>query len=491
MLEPKELRVWVNLANADQPDIKMRIAASRRGQNLACYDSTDSCEERAATLSKPLRRLTLAGLVAATYFMVAGGPYGLEDVIGKAGYATTLLILVSTPRVWSLPTALMVGELSSALPSDGGYYVWVKRALGRFWGFQEAWLTLTASVFDMAIYPTLFVSYLGRIAPTRATGRNALLIGIAVMATAVVWNLFGAKSVSSGSIWLGVVLLSPFAALVVVALVRHAHGAATATYSPSADLLGGIMVAMWNFMGWDNASTVAGEVQDAQRTYPKAMLISAVLVALSYMVPVAAMWWAGVPVEAWKTGAWADVAGMVGGGVMALMVVVGGMISGAGMFNALTMSYSRLPLVIAEDGLLPRFLALTNDSNAPWVSLLACAAGWAFCLNLGFEHLIQLDILLYGASLLLEFVALVVLRVKEPELQRPFRIPLGTWWCGALAIGPLCLLALSLIRSESEKIAGVNALLFGAGLMAFGMAVYPVLAAFARKPAMAGEGYVS
>ena len=74
-------------------------------------------------------------------------------------------LLCIVPFIWSLPTALMVGELASALPEDGGFYIWVSRALGRFWGFQEAWLSLSASVFDMAIYPALAVAYLGQLNP--------------------------------------------------------------------------------------------------------------------------------------------------------------------------------------------------------------------------------------------------------------------------------------------------------------------------------------
>ena len=95
--------------------------------------------------------------------MVAGGPYGLEDILGKAGYLRALLMLAIIPFLWSLPTALMVGELASAIPSEGGFYIWVRRALGPFWGFQEAWLSLAASVFDMALYPVIFVDYLGRV----------------------------------------------------------------------------------------------------------------------------------------------------------------------------------------------------------------------------------------------------------------------------------------------------------------------------------------
>ena len=116
-----------------------------------------------------MKKLTLAPLVAATYFMVSGGPYGLEEIVAGAGYVGAIVVLLVTPLVWSLPTALMVGELASSLPEEGGYYAWVRRALGPFWGFQEAWLSLVASVFDMAIYPTLFTLYLGRLFPRSPT----------------------------------------------------------------------------------------------------------------------------------------------------------------------------------------------------------------------------------------------------------------------------------------------------------------------------------
>jgi amino acid transporter len=106
--------------------------------------------------------MRLLPLVAATFFMVSGGPYGIEDIIGGAGYTWASALLLSLPVLWSLPTALMIGELASALPAEGGFYVWVRRALGPFWGFQEAWLSLAASIFDMAIYLTLFTLYLGR-----------------------------------------------------------------------------------------------------------------------------------------------------------------------------------------------------------------------------------------------------------------------------------------------------------------------------------------
>src|ERR1700759_1011066 len=122
------------------------------------------------------RKLRLLPLLAATYFMVSGGPYGLEDIIGDAGYGRALLILLLLPVVWTLPTAVMLGELASAVPAEGGVYAWVGRAMGPFWGVQESWLSLAASIFDMAIYPTIFVSYLSRVAPSMTAGHRGLAL---------------------------------------------------------------------------------------------------------------------------------------------------------------------------------------------------------------------------------------------------------------------------------------------------------------------------
>src|SRR6266436_3261780 len=119
--------------------------------------------------------------------------------------------------VWSLPTALMIGELSSAIPAEGGFYAWVTRALGPFWGFQEAWLSLVASIFDMAIYPTLFVAYLTRMFPWFQQGYRGWMVGLAVVIACAVLNTAGVKVVSTTSLWLFFALSAPFVAIVVLA----------------------------------------------------------------------------------------------------------------------------------------------------------------------------------------------------------------------------------------------------------------------------------
>jgi amino acid transporter len=158
------------------------------------------------------------------------------------------------------------------------------------------------------------------------------------------------------------------------------------------------------------------------------------------------------------------------------------MMSAFGMLNALVMSYSRLPLAMAQDGILPGIFArLHPRTRAPWVAILACGAGWALCLGLNFERLITLDVLLSGASLLLEFAALVALRIREPNLPRPFRVPGGM--AGAVLAGafPLLLLVFSVIRGDQERVLGMNSLFFGVILMAAGLLAYALSAPYTRS----------
>jgi len=407
--------------------------------------------------------------------MVSGGTYGTEDIVHGAGYGRAILILLVTPILWSLPTAFMIGELSSALPFEGGYYAWVRRAMGNFWGFQEAWLSLVASIFDMAIYPTLFVLYLNRLFPWFAEGHRGVMVALGVVVLCALLNIAGVKVVSTTSLWLFFVLSSPFLAIVAIApwKVGALVHAATKPVGSDVGILTGLLICMWNYMGWDNASTIATEVERPQRTYPRAMLWAVFIVSVSYIVPVAGMWMTGLPASAWETGFWADIAGLLGGPLLRIGLALGGMISGFGMFNALVMSYSRLPLAMAEDGMLPKFFGkLHPRTRAPWVAIIALAICWALCLGLGFERLVTLDILLYGASLGLEFLALIFLRFREPELPRAFRVPGGMLGAFAIGIAPMLLLGFSVVRSESEQVLGMSSFAFGMILIGAGVAAY-------------------
>ena len=425
------------------------------------------------------RKLRLFPLLAATYFMVSGGPYDIEDIIGYGGYGRALLLIILLPFFWSIPTALMLGELASAVPAEGGFYAWVRRALGPFWGFQEAWLSLASSVFDMAIYPTTFVLYLERLAPALTTGHRAIFLELAVIGAAVIWNLRGAASVGEGSLKLWAVSISPYVALVGLAVYigflgkqGPFGGHASMSHPAGVGFSTAVLVAMWNYMGWDNATTVANEVDNPQRNYPRVVLLAVFMIMITYAIPIAAVAWAGIPAAGFSTGAWVDAARMLGGPALATAVVLAGVVDDFGTFSNLTLSYTRLPHALAEDGLLPAVFTKKLQNGSPWVSVLACGLCWALALGFSFERLITIDIALWGLSLMLEFLALIILRRTEPLLPRPFRIPGPDWVPVFLGVGPAALTAYALYASRTETVAGVSAFAFALTIACLGVPLY-------------------
>jgi amino acid transporter len=423
-------------------------------------------------------KITLIPLVATTYLMVSGGPYGIEELIPKCGYLTTLLVLIITPTVWSLPTALMVGELSAAIPEEGGYYAWARRALGPFWGFQQAWLALANSIVDMPLYPTLFVQYLGRVWPG-ATGHVALAIGWGIILACAAVNILGIRVVGFVSLALTAALLLPTAILSGWALATPSHSVAGATLAGGTDILGGILIAMWSYSGWEEASTIARDVDRPQRNYPIVMLGVLVLAVLVYTLPVLAIALAGIPATIWVNGAWIDVGKTIGGPLLGSAILIAALIGSFAICNALVLSYSRLPVALADNGYLPRpFRVRGEKSGAPWVSILVCSLLWGAMLPLGFDRLIAIDVMLYGLCLSLQFISLAVLRVKEPDLPRPFRVPGGKWGVSMAAVAPVLLLVTALFHECIQPNRSFLPLAFGGGLVAIGPVLYLLAARY-------------
>jgi len=239
---------------------------------------------------------------------------------------------------------------------------------------------------------------------------------------------------------------------------------------------------MWNYMGWDNLSTIGGEVESPQRTYSRAMFGAMILVVVTYLIPVGAIAHTGIDPNRWTTGGWVDVGRIVGGETLAIAIAVAGVIGAIGSFGALMLSFTRLPLVMAEDGYLPKIFARRNTrTGSPWVAILACAILWAACFPLGFEKSLILDVLLTGLSIVLEFWALVALRVREPDLPRPFRVPGGIAGTAAIGIPPLALMIAAVARNRTELVGSTNELVIGIAVIAAGIALYFLAKLFAGK----------
>jgi amino acid transporter len=422
-------------------------------------------------------RLRLLGLVFVLFFTVSGGAFTLETLVSQVGPVLAITALLLIPLFWAVPEALLIGELASMLPVEGGYYRWVQRAFGDSWGFLNAWCTWLYSLVEMSLYPAIVVQYLGAFIPNLAHGW-IVLVTLLVIWIPTLLNLRGAVPVGQVSVVIGVLVLACFGAVALFALPHMTHAPWVTLGAPRpvqwSSLGAGLSLALWNWIGWDNASTVCGEIEDPGRTYPRALALAVPLVALGYFIPLlpalAASDW-----RTWREGNWPDIARAIDGPAgpfLAIAIIVLAMLSATAMFNSLLLAYSRIPLSVAQDRLLPRWLAVTDDRGVPRRSILLASTLYSLLALLPFGDLISADVLLYALALSLEFAALITLRRREPALRGPFRLPLGRGGLMALALCPmLVLLGVTGIQISEGEFGG-RALFVAAGAAALGPLVF-------------------
>jgi amino acid transporter len=228
-----------------------------------------------------------------------------------------------------------------------------------------------------------------------------------------------------------------------------------------------LSILLWNTSGFDNAGCCAGEVNAPNRAYPRAMALTVILVTAAYLLPLAVGTGIDTDWQQWKEGYFPKIAAQIGGPWLGTWLTVAALVSAAGMFSALLCTSSRVPLAMAQRRMLPRALAATHARYAtPWCAILLNSAGVALLIPFSFQELIEVDMCLYAAALLLEFAALVWLRIKQPELARPYRIPYSTGGVIALCIPPvlLCMLSIVLANPATKYV--------GLGGVAIGVLVY-------------------
>ncbi|MFL6543460.1 MAG: APC family permease [Chthoniobacterales bacterium] len=420
------------------------------------------------------RGLGTVSLVFVLFFCTSGGPYTTETLIHSVGPGLGLLILILVPLIWSAPEVLIIGELASMLPEEGGYYRWVDRAFGRFWAFQNGWLTWMYSLVDMAIYPVLFIEYLRFFFP-ELDGRIETLTSLAVIWGATWINLRGSLHVGRVSVIAGTFVMLGFLAMSLVSICHVTHVPwqpfASGTTHGFGGLAIGISIALWNYIGWDNPSTVQGEVKDPSRSYPRALTFALPLVVLGYFVPLLAALGA-TDWTAWIEGGWPQIAAAAAGKWIAIWIALGGMVSALALFNALLLSYSRIPFVLASDRLLPAALGRLDSRGTPRNAVIVSAICYSIFVLVPFGKLVIADVLLYSLALFLEFAALVQLRKTEPSLRGAFRIPAGRGGVAALAALPMIVLLGVVAMSLRDGEYGVPALIGAALAIAAGPILY-------------------
>jgi amino acid transporter len=433
------------------------------------------------------RKLGLAGIVGIIFFSVSGGPYGLEDTIGESGAGIGLLLILITPLIWSLPTSLMVAEMATMMPVQGGYYQWVKTGLGEFWGFCEGWWSWVVSWVDLAIYPVLFVDYASYFFPE--LGTNAWLrwsVCVVVIWGLALVNMRGASVVGDSSKIFLIVVIAPFLIVTIIGLLKMKYSPFDPVHPPGVGIGpafgAGLFVIMWNYMGWDGLSTVAGEIENPRRNYPRALAITIPLITILYLVPtLVSLAVVGTDNVEWTAGAYNLVAEEVGGKWLGTVMSITALVSAVGLFSAWLLSYSRIPFALSDDGWLPPALSKLHPRfGTPTFAIVVAAIICSAAATGPFQSLVAIDVTVYACALMLEFAALIAMRRKYPDLARPFRVPGGWFGVSVITLLP-ALVIVAAVYYQVKDVGAVQGIGWAAAALLTGPLAYVVLRPSRRK----------
>jgi amino acid transporter len=198
---------------------------------------------------------------------------------------------------------------------------------------------------------------------------------------------------------------------------QHAH-------SETTSLSMALFTIMWNCLGWDNATTYAGEVNRPVRSYLKAIMLAFSAVYLFY---ISFTWLAihsGIDHTLFAEKGVPYLGIQIGGQSLGSLLSFGGMASMLGIFCAVMLSVSRVPAVMGKDKLLPpAFTRVHKKYNTPYISIIICSGIVSLLVLRPLADLLIMDICLYAAGISLEFISLIRLRKSAAADERPFRIP--------------------------------------------------------------------
>ena len=400
------------------------------------------------------------------FCLCAAGAYGIEEMIPQAGPGLTIVMLMVLPFVWSIPMGLIASELGSAIPEEGGYYKWVQRALGEFWGFQAGWWRTISIYFDNTIYVVLAGSYLASVAEMSNVEEYAFKASVVIFFTYI--NIRGIKDVGAVSAVISALVMLAFAAVAVVGFATWQSNPFVPFTPPDRALLqsigSGIAIGMWMYSGYESMSTVAGEIEDPQ-VIPRATLITIPLIMMVYILPTMG---GLASLGSWSQ--WASDGGLSYGDVVTqiapafgVVFVLVAVLAQFSVFNTYIASGSRGFFALAEDNLAPRALVKCSAGRGvPYVAVLSLGIFSLVVCMFPFKVIVVVDMVLLMAAYALIFIAACILRVREGGLVRPFKVPFGTAGFIAMCIPPLFITFVALfINGTDYFIGGMIALVTG------------------------------
>ena len=373
----------------------------------------------------------LLTLISIIFFSVSGGPYGLEDIVASVGPFTTLLLILILPLVWTVPEVMIVAELSSTYPVQGGYYRWVEMGLGKFWGFMEGWWSLLYSLIDLSLYPILFTMYLKILFP-EMNSLALYFVELTVIWSCALLNIYGIKPIGYSLTLFKFFILFSFLMFIFIGFSHMSFNFLpifrSSQHLDSKNFLYGLSLAFWNFIGWDNSSAVLHEVDKPDKIFFKALFITIPIIVFFYFFSILVGTSIDTDWQHWKFGQFSYIANSMNHPLLGILLAIGGMLMCLGIFNSLLLSSTRVFQTMAQDKFLPSFFSRSHKKLfTPHVSILFFAFMYSILVLLSFEKLLIYDVLLYLFAMLLEALALIALRRKNKNARTYFKIPFGSF----------------------------------------------------------------
>jgi amino acid transporter len=397
------------------------------------------------------------------YIFVSGGSFGIEDMVSSSGPGLTLLLLLLLPLFWSLPMALVASELGSALPGEGGFYVWTRRALGDFWGFQAAWWWALSIFVDSSVYVVLSVTYLQN---WLGFDQNTFyLICWSIIAVFAFINILGVRLIAFGSTLLSVFILAPFVVLIVVGFANWQFNPLTPITVPDAPLFGnsgvfalGLAIGIWMYSGYESMSTLSGEIRNPQRVIPRALMLAMPFTVVMYVLPTLASLaafgnWERFAVDAeGGSVSFIEIGRAVGGSALGVAMLASALLGNLALYLDYLASGARPLFAIAADGLFPKSIArVSNRFGTPIAAIILVAVVNVILVIGPFRSLVVIDVMLFISAYVLIFISVIRLRIKEPDLKRPFRVPLGTRGLIAMVTPPILIVLFTIYVNAIDR----------------------------------------
>jgi amino acid transporter len=432
-----------------------------------------------SALKSSVAKAGIFSLVFVMYSYTTGGPFGLEAQVTTSGPGMTLLYHLLIPFFWCIPISLVVAELTTAMPVQGGFYRWVRAGYGDFWGFLAGWWNWSASFLLGGAYAVLFTDYVAAYFPV-IHGWRHYAVSVAFIALIAYINVRGIKAVGRVSAALEIFVLLPVLAMIGIGLAHWHHNPFvpfTPPHKPLFQVFGvGLALGIWLYSGYEQLSTVAEEVENPRRNYPLALALVVPLSIATYFLPTFASLAALGNWQVWGDGYFSTAARLIGGPWLAAWITLAAMITSASLLNATVLATTRMPFAMAEDGFLPeRLTRLHPRFGTPAVAIIASAVVYAL---LAFHTLVQL-IAVYAwlrvATTVMTALSAWRLRKTHPDLNRSFVIPGGRGGLFYVVAAPLVMAAIAILGS----IATSDRLILSLGLAA--LLLGPLVYLFIRK----------